>query len=277
VSSIQDHRSFYANFIVKSVGCSDENLIAAFASTAREQYVGDGPWSIFVNSGYISSVSSDPRILYQDVVVGLDTDRGINNGQPILHARCLMNCAPAAGESVVHVGAGTGYYTAILAALVGSTGHVTAYEIEADLAAKAHYNLQHLPNIEVVAASASEGVLPGADVIYVNAGATHPLPIWLNALNVGGRLIFPLTPNQGFGVMLLVTRLTSENYSAKIIVPVAFIPCVGARDDKSSEALTAAIHTRSIFAAKSLRRSTIPDSTAVYAGDDWWLSSNAAA
>lgn len=277
MSSIQDHRDFYANFIVKSVGCSDEKLIAAFASTARERYLGDGPWSIFVNPGYISTVSSDPSLLYQDIVVGLDTGRGINNGQPMLHARCLMNCALAAGESVVHVGAGTGYYTAILAALVGSTGHVTAYEIEADLAAKARHNLQHLPNTEVVAASASQGALPAADVIYVNAGATHPLPIWLDALNVGGRLIFPLTPNQGFGVMLLVTRLAAENYAAKVIVPVAFIPCVGARDNKSSETLTAAIHTRSIFAAKSLRRSTAPDSTAVCAGDDWWLSSNAAA
>jgi hypothetical protein len=80
--SLQEHRRFYANFIVKSAGSSNEKLIAAFEATEREHYLGDGPWSIFVNSIYISTVSSDPRLLYQDIVVGLATDRRINNGQP---------------------------------------------------------------------------------------------------------------------------------------------------------------------------------------------------
>lgn len=275
MSSIPDHRNFYATFVVKSVGSSDEKLIAAFASVERERFVGEGPWSIFVNPGYISTVSSDPSLLYQDIVVGLAPERGINNGQPTLHARCLMTCAPAAGNTVLHVGAGTGYYTAILAALVGDAGNVVAYEIESDLAGTARKNLQHLPNVEVVAASAVQGPLPKADVIYVNAGATHPPAIWLDALNPGGRLIFPLTPNQGFGVMLLVTRLAAGNYAANVVVPVAFIPCTGARDDKSSQILTTAIQTRSIFAAKSLRRGIAADSTACCVGDDWWLSTSA--
>lgn len=275
MTSIQDHRNFYANFVVKSVGSSDQKLITAFASVEREKFVGDGPWSIFVNAGYISTESSDPRLLYQDIVVGLATERGINNGQPTLHARCLMNCAPASGETVLHVGAGTGYYTAILAALVGDAGKVVAYEIQTDLAGTARKNLQHLQNVEVVAASALEGPLAKADVIYVNAGATHPPAIWLDALNPGGRLIFPLTPNQGFGVMLMVTRLTPENYAANIVVPVAFIPCMGARDDKASQTLTTAIQTRAIFTAKSLRRGIVPDSTACCVGDNWWLSTSA--
>jgi len=275
LSSVQDHRIFYANFIVKSAGASDERLIAAFSTTEREHYLGDGPWSVFVNSSYISTVSADPRLLYQDIVVGLATDRNINNGQPTLHARCLAACAPAIGDSVVQIGAGTGYYTAILAALVGDAGHVFAYEIEIDLAERARENVRHLPNVEVAAASASEFALASADVIYVNAGATHPLPTWLDALNVGGRLIFSLTPNQGIGVMLLVTRLASEEYAAHVLLPVMFIPCIGARDDATSQALTTAIQTRSISAAKSLRRRTSPDATACCVGDDWWLSSKA--
>ena len=97
-----------------------------------------------------------------------------------------MTCAPAPGNTVLHVGAGTGYYTAILAALVGDSGNVVAYEIENDLASAARKNLQHLPNVEVFAASAMDGPLPTADVIYVNAGATHPPAIWLDALNPGG-------------------------------------------------------------------------------------------
>ena len=45
-------------------------------------------------------------------------------------------------------------------------------------------------DVGVVAASACEGRLPEADVMYVKAGATHPLATWLDALKIGGRLIF---------------------------------------------------------------------------------------
>jgi protein-L-isoaspartate(D-aspartate) O-methyltransferase len=273
VGSIQDHRSFFANLIVKTAGSSNEKLIAAFASIERERYVGSGPWSIFVGGSYISTVSDDPRILYQDIVVGLAIDRRINNGQPTLHARCLVACAPLAGESVVHVGAGTGYYTAVLAFLTGTTGQVAAYEIESDIAERARKNLSDVPNISVVDASASQAELPRADVIYVSAGATHPVPAWLDALNVGGRLIFPLTANDGLGVMLMVTRRRPEAYAASMVMPVAFIPCVGARDDGTSRAITIALQTRSIVSVKSLRRGGAPDSTACLVGKDWWLSS----
>ena len=272
MSAIQDQRDFYANFIVRSSGSSDERLIAAFASTKREHYVGAGPWSIFVGSGYIPTPSDDPRLLYQDVLVGLATDRGINNGQPSLHARCLAACAPAPGEAVVHIGAGTGYYTALLAALVGNTGNVLAYEIEADLAERARENLSALANVRVVNASAAQADLQNADLIYVSAGATHPLDAWLDALNIGGRLIFPLTPKEGLGAMLLVTRRAASSYAASIVMRVAFIPCIGARDDAASIALNAALETQSIKSVKSLRRDVSPDGTAWCVGMGWWLS-----
>jgi protein-L-isoaspartate(D-aspartate) O-methyltransferase len=272
LKSIQDHRDFYANFVVRSSGSSNQRLIAAFASVERERFVGEGPWPIFVGSGYIPTVSDDPRLLYQDVLVGLATDRGINNGQPSLHARCLAACNPCDAESVVHIGAGTGYYSAILASMVGTTGRVLAYEIEPDLALRARANLAQCPNVEVVGASAAEATLPAADLIYVNAGATHPLAAWLDALNIGGRLVFPLTPNEGFGCMLMVTRRGVASYGASVITRVAFIPCIGARDDAASNALAAALETQSLKSVKSLRRGTQPDDTAWCVGAGWWLS-----
>jgi protein-L-isoaspartate(D-aspartate) O-methyltransferase len=175
VNAIEDFRDFYARFVVRSSGSSDERLIAAFAAVPREEYLGHGPWQVFVGSGYLTTISSDPRLLYQDIVIGLATDRGINNGQPSLHARCLAACAPSPGETVVHVGAGTGYYTAVLAQLIGN-GRILALEIEPDLAARARDNLARLPNVTVSAASATEGSLPSSDLIYVNAGATIQSP-----------------------------------------------------------------------------------------------------
>lgn len=272
MESIQDYRDFYANFVVRTAGSSNPRLIAAFAATPREDYVGPGPWPIFVGSGYLPTLSADPRLLYQDVLVGLATDRGINNGQPTLHARCLAACDPQPGEAVVHIGAGSGYYTAILAALVGPAGRVRAYEIEADLAASAAANLQGLAHVSVDHASASEDPLPDADVIYVNAGATHPLPTWLDALRPGGRLIFPLTPTLGFGGMLLVTRRAADRYAAAFISRVAFVPCIGARDEASADMLAAAFETRTTASVKSLRRGSQPDASAWCVGRGWWLS-----
>ena len=270
--TIQDHRKFYAEFIVRSSGSTDERLIAAFAQVPREDYVGPGPWQVFVGSGYVPTISAEPTLLYQDILVGLATDRRINNGQPSLHARCLAAAAPALGESVVHIGAGTGYYTAVLATLVGPEGRVTALEIESDLAAQAARNLAHFSSVTVQAASANDALLPRCDVIYVNAGATHPPGAWLDALNVGGRMVLPLTPNEGFGVMLKITRTSANSYAASAFTRVAFIPCIGARDDATSASLTAALERQSLKEVRSLKRNTPPDNTAWCLGTDWWLS-----
>ena len=270
--TIKQHRDFFAQFLVRSVGLESQRLIEAFAAIERERFLGKGPWPVCVGSGYIDTVSDDPRLLYQDILIGIATERGLNNGQPMLHARCLGACDPAPGEVVVHIGAGTGYYTAVLAHLVGPDGRVIAYEIEPDLAARAKANLRRTANAIVVGATATEGALPPADVIYVSAGATHPLRSWLESLRPFGRLLFPLTPNNGLGVMLRIQRLAPTSYSASVVCRAAFVPCIGARDDLTSESLARALETQSIHRVKSLRLDTPADSTAWCAGDNWWLS-----
>ena len=271
-ASIQTHRDFYANYVVRRGGSTDDRLIAAFSIVPREDYVGPGPWSVFTGAGYLSTISDEPYLLYQDILIGLSTERGINNGEPSLHARCLAAVAPAAGESVVHIGAGTGYYTAILAQLVAPGGRVVAYEIEADLAARAKENLKLVSCAEVVAGSAVGTTIPSSDIIYVNAGATHPVDTWLDALNIGGRLIFPLTPDQGLGCMLLITRRTAFGYDANVVARVGFIPCIGARDEAASKSLTAALELQTLASVRSLRRDGKPDESAWCVGNGWWLS-----
>ncbi len=272
MNTTAEHRRFFAEFVVRSTGSADARLIDAFAAVPREDYVGKGPWPVFVGSGYLTTISDDPSLLYQDILIGLATDRKINNGQPTLHAHCLAAAAPSAGETVVHVGTGTGYYTAVLAELVGPTGRVVGLERETDMAERATSNLKHLSNVEVRAESATEASIPPCDVIYVNAGATHPPAAWLDALSIGGRLVFPLTPNEGFGVMLKVVRASSTAFSASAVIRVAFIPCIGARDDAASASLTTALERQSFKRVRSLRRGTPPDESAWCIGSGWWLS-----
>jgi protein-L-isoaspartate(D-aspartate) O-methyltransferase len=72
---------------------------------------------------------------------------GINNGQPSLWAYLLDRLDLMPGEQVLHLGCGTGYYTAIIAELVGLAGRVTAVEIDTTLAEKAEEALVNWPQV----------------------------------------------------------------------------------------------------------------------------------
>ncbi|MGH9702159.1 MAG: protein-L-isoaspartate O-methyltransferase family protein, partial [Candidatus Acidiferrales bacterium] len=194
---------------------------------------------------------------------------------PALHAYCLAALKVKEGETAVHVGAGTGYYTAVLARLVGPTGSVTAYEIEAKLAGRAKENLAEFPNVKVLPRSGCEGPLPDCHVIYLNAGVTEPLDVWLDALRPGGRLMLPLTPSAGPGGIALITRGANDLFDARILLPAMFIPCVGARDEVTAKRLSEAFKQGNMREVKSLRRKTEPDATCWCAGKEWWLSTAA--
>jgi protein-L-isoaspartate(D-aspartate) O-methyltransferase len=269
-------RAFYARLVAGNGGTRDGRIIAAFEAVPREQFVGPGPWPVFaLAGGYIETPSDDLAYLYQDVLVGLARDRGLNNGQPSLHARSLAALAPAPGETVIHVGAGTGYYTALLANLVGATGSVIAYEVEGDLAERASANVGGLPNVRILHRSACEGALEPCDAIYVNAGATHPLDSWLDALRPNGRLLFPLTPDEGLGGMLLVTRRGRSQFAARMVCAAAFVPCIGAREAGMAKRVAAAFAGGNARNVQSLHRGTEPDDSCWLAGETWWLSTAA--
>ena len=274
---LEAHRSFFARLITASVGIPGGNgrLAEAFAATPRERFVGPGSWRVFTAGGYIETPSDDPAFLYQDVTVAVEAEGQINNGQPTLHALCLMALNVKEGETAVHVGAGTGYYTAVLARLVGSSGTVFGYEIEERLAERATVNLADLSNTTIHHRSGSEGALPECDVLYVSAGATAPMDVWLDALRSGGRLLFPLTPAQGAGGLLLVTRTAEGRFPARFVGRALFIPCSGARDDETARKLTEAFKRDDLRNVQSLQRGTPPDETSWCAGSGWWLSTAA--
>lgn len=193
-------RRAYAKEITATVRVTDERIENAFAETRREDFLGPGPWPLFdfASRSYAMSPSTDPIHLYTDGLIGIAPEREINNGQPSYHAY-LLGCANLRdGEHAVHVGAGTGYYSAIMAHLVGRAGRVTAIEFESDLAARARSNLAAHINVAVIAGDGTIAPFEPADVVYVNAGATRPADAWLDRLKVGGRLVLPLTTDKGF-------------------------------------------------------------------------------
>jgi protein-L-isoaspartate(D-aspartate) O-methyltransferase len=86
-----------------------------------------------------------------------------------------------------------------LAHLVGPSGRVIGIEYDSELAARAKANLAPQPHVEIVEGDGALVSFDEADVIYVNAGCTRPAESWLDRLADGGRLILPMTSDQGFG------------------------------------------------------------------------------
>lgn len=274
---VEKLRRFFARYVAVRCGVRDPRIEQAFASVRRESFVGPGPWSISVaGHGYVQTPDDDPAFIYQDTLVAIDAERGINIGEPTLHARCLDALALREAETVLHIGAGVGYYTAILAHLVGASGRVHAFEIEPNLAARARRNLADLPWVEIDARSGIADHLPKADAIYVNAGITQPSWIWLDALRTGGRLMFPLQPTGGFGGMLMITRPPrGPIWPASFVSPAAFIACSGQQDEAMARLLQAAFAGGALNRVQSFRIDDAFDDTCWCKGDGWWLSTAA--
>jgi protein-L-isoaspartate(D-aspartate) O-methyltransferase len=272
-------RTFFARYVAAAGGVAGGPIERAFAATPREIFAGPGPWSVNVPGlGYVETPDDDIAFLYQDTLIGLDAKRGINIGQPSAHARWLGALRLRKGETVLQVGAGSGYYTTILAHLVGDSGRVHAYEIDPDLAARARDNLKALSQVDVQARSGIGDGLPKAEAIYVCAGITQPAWAWLDALRPEGRLVFPLQAEHGLGGMLMIARAKhGAIWPARFISRAAFIPCSGPQDAEAGSRLTAAFASGGFESVRSLRLDEPIDATCWFSGDGWWLSTLASA
>lgn len=279
-------RRAYAMQVLAAVGLEDSRIEQAYASVRREDYLGPGPWQIFRwRMVYQRLPSADPVYLYTDDLVALIPERRINNGQPSLHAHLLGKAAPHAGEHVVHIGTGGGYYTAIMAHLAGETGRVTGIEFDEELGARARANLAPLAHVTVLQGDGATIPFDPADVIYVNAGATRPADAWLDRLKDNGRLILPLTTDKSFGdpsqtpldmtrqgVVFRITR-RGDDYFADWISAVAIFPCEGGRDAVSEQALAAALANRRMGDVTRLyRHNDVPPERCWLGAPGWSLA-----
>ncbi len=241
-------RRTYAKQILHAACATDPRLEEALAKLPREEFLLPGPWQLMrFPGGYQSTPNDDPTYLYQDAPVAIIPEKHLNNGQPSFLAFLISLGELQLGEHAIHIGTGTGYYTAIIGHLTGASGRVTGIELEPELASRAVANLARFPHVRVIEGDGSRTSLEPADVIYVNAGASRPADTWLDALKPNGRMILPLTV--GFttddghpmtrGAIFLITRC-ADHYAARCKSSTWIYPCAGMRDEASEQALAAA-------------------------------------
>jgi protein-L-isoaspartate(D-aspartate) O-methyltransferase len=185
----------------------------------------------------------------------------------------IARAGPRPGEHAVHIGAGVGYYTAIIARMVGTDGRVTAIEYDPDLAARLAVNFGSQPNVRAVEGDGTKIDFNPADVIYANAGVTRPVDLWLDRLKDGGRLILALTRNKDAGGGVVRIERRSDGFFAKWIFAADLFPCEGARDAESELALVAALEKGGWDRVTRLyRRGDVPEEQCWLKGPDWCLA-----
>jgi protein-L-isoaspartate(D-aspartate) O-methyltransferase len=258
------------------------SVVEAFAAVPRERLLaGPGPWRILAEVRTdlpFTTPDASAHWLYHDVLVTIDPARQLNNGVPSLWARTFDQLDLRPGERVLQVGAGTGYYSAVLAEIVGPQGRVVAVEYDADLAACARANLAPWRQVEVVAGDGRAHDAGEVDVIVVFAGSTHPAPLWLDRLAPGGRLLMPLTAENRWGFFLRAVR-RDDGFEACSIGWVGIYPCAGGRDAEAAERLRLALMFRDQRPARDLPICALhrgaPDANAMdrvwYQAPGFWL------
>lgn len=272
----------YAEMMTGAVPHANARLCAAFAAVPREDFAGPPPWTL-LGVGLRPLTARDPADLYQDALISLDADKGLNNGSPSLHAAMLDLLDVEPGDAVLHAGAGAGYYTALLAELTGPGGTVTAVEYDARLAGMARANLRPWPWVRVEHGDSAAFPRDTTQRIYVNFALARPADAWLDHLALGGRLVFPLgvanpratAAEQRFSAraaVLAVTR-TQGGFAARFDGAVAFVCAQGetASDAKTRAALYEAFGHGGLETVRSLHRGPGPAGRTWFSAPGWSL------
>ncbi len=264
---LDTRRQFYAEELHAAANLQSEVLVKAFAKVPREHFLGPGPWRVCSPDfkGYRTTKDADPKHLYHNILVAIDASRHLNNGHPSFLAFLIDQLELQKRGHVIHVGCGTGYYTAIMAEVVGREGHVTAIDIDPELASGARNNLSYLSQVEVFEGDGGEIDLGSSDAILVNAGATHPRSLWLDSLRHRGRLLVPLTVDgSGIGRVVKICR-QQVGLAASFIAEVSIFSCAGTRDPELNQRLKEALDRDEWKSVQSLRREPHEP------GDTCWL------
>lgn len=123
-----------------------------------------------------------------------DTQLPIGQGQhlwsPLQEGRVLQALALQKNESILEIGTGSGYFTALLAQLAEQVTTVEFFPELSEQAQRCHQQLA-LQNISYFTGDASKGwpLVERIDAIVLTAAVTQVAEAYLHQLKVGGRLI----------------------------------------------------------------------------------------
>ena len=189
-------------------GISNQKVLNALASVPRERFLPDAL----------------QHKAYQNTALPIGQGQTIS--QPYIVAKMseLLLAAPNAANSVLEIGTGSGYQTAILALLfpqVFSVERIKALQFQA----KRRMNQLDLHNIKMKHGDGWQGWSSKGpyDCIIVTAAASSIPQALTDQLNEGGRLVIPVGDDQQ--ELLCIDKIEGELHSTTVEA-VRFVPLV---------------------------------------------------
>ncbi|MEU6777821.1 protein-L-isoaspartate(D-aspartate) O-methyltransferase [Nonomuraea angiospora] len=194
-------------------GVEDPRLLAALATTPRDR---------FVPPRYAGRAPFD-----EPIPIG----HGQPTSQPSLIAQMIDALRLSGTETVLEIGTGYGYQTALLARMAR---RVYSMERHADLARHARANLAAagVTGAEVLVGDGTAGLPEHApfDAVVVSATArTVPAPL-AEQLAEGGRLVMPIHEELNETVVLFRKR-HGHLVQERLLTPARFVPLIGEHAD----------------------------------------------
>jgi protein-L-isoaspartate(D-aspartate) O-methyltransferase len=187
---MNDYQSIRLNMVESQVRpnkVTDPAILEALLAVPRESFV---PASL-------------RGIAYVDEDVPLGGGRYLM--EPMVFARLLQFAEIGSGDSVLDIGCGLGYSTAVMARIAR---RVVAVEDDPALLPRARALLTGAANVTLVETALAAGCPQHApyDVILLAGAVASVPPAIAEQLGEGGRLLTVLLPRQGMGKAVLMTR-----------------------------------------------------------------------
>lgn len=181
----------------------------------------------------LEAMRSIPRHLFvpQEIIPyayddsALPLTQGQTISQPYIVGLMTALAKPSADQCALEVGTGSGYQTAILAALCES---VTTIEVLSELSKSAKERLDALgyTNIAYIVGDGHQGCMEHApyDIILVTACAKEVPMALVDQLKENGRMVIPIGHDTQY--LTLVTKGVGREVVIERILPVRFVPMI---------------------------------------------------
>ena len=193
---------------LRARGIADERVLQAMLRVRRHEFV----------------PQADRAHAYEDHPLPIGEGQTIS--QPYMVAIMLAVLSPQPTDTVLEVGTGSGYVTALLAEL---SARVVSVERSAALAAGAKQVLSDLAyrNVNVVVGDGREG-FPGSapyDAVLVSAATAEvPQPLLSQLRADGGRMVVPVGPAESQQLQLI--RMVAGQAAVTYCGACRFVPLV---------------------------------------------------
>ncbi|MFZ4535624.1 protein-L-isoaspartate O-methyltransferase family protein [Propionivibrio sp.] len=184
--------------------------------------------SLVKREDFVPAAYKDLAFADLEIPIGAKGNPGQTMLAPKVEARILQELAIRNTDTVLEIGAGTGYMAALLAA---KAEYVYSVEIDPELAEMARKNLQRsdVANVSVETGDGAQGwpAMAPYDVIVLS-GSVPLLPdTLLSQLKIGGRLVAIVGEAPAMEVQL-ITRTEEKAFSTINVFETVVAPLVNA-------------------------------------------------